>query len=166
MIPTCFCPDQEIIKCPGRTSWGSWLPIHFATLPVQLLFTSTPMSMVTVCRPGLKVFGDLNHGRILVSSVFFLPILFQTLVVDLGDSTFAPPTLYQLVDRALTVTLELVQVLVEDFTRTQCWYQIVKLPSDLLWGTTLLGSPFSLPLLLELENGDRKLGSKDGNSWD
>lgn len=65
------------------------------------------------------MFRDLHHGRILASSLFF-PLPFPNLVVDLGDSAFAAPTLHQLVDGALAVTLELVQVLVEDLTGTQC----------------------------------------------
>lgn len=42
----------------------AWLPIHVTTCPVQPLFTSSPMSMVTVPEPGLKVLRDLHHGRI------------------------------------------------------------------------------------------------------
>ncbi len=55
----------------------AWLSTHVATCPVQPLFTSSPMSMVTVRGPGLKVFRDLHHGRIQVSSVFFPPSFSQ-----------------------------------------------------------------------------------------
>ena len=88
----------------------------------------------------------------------FSPFLFSDLVVDLGDSTFTAPTLNQLVDRALAVTLEFVQVLVKDLTGTQSRYQIIKLPADLFRDSTLLGPSFPFPLLLQLEKGDMNQG--------
>lgn len=44
---------------------------------------------------------------------------FPDLVVDLGDGSLTAPALHQLVDGALAVTFEFVQVLVKDLTRTQ-----------------------------------------------
>lgn len=52
--------------------------------------------------------------------VFFFFFPFPILVVDLGDSSFAAPTFDQLVDGALAVALEFIQVLVEDLAGTQC----------------------------------------------
>ncbi len=62
----------------------------------------------------------------------FLSYSLTSLVVDLGDGPFAAPSLHQLVDGALAVTLEFVQVLVEDFAGTQCRHQVIKLPADLI----------------------------------
>lgn len=80
----------------------------------------------------------------------FFPHPFLFLVVDLGDGSFAATALHQLVDGAFAVTLELVQVLVEDLTRTQRRDEVVKLPADFFRGSTLLSTTFSFPLLLQL----------------
>lgn len=79
-------------------------------------------------RTWTKLTPPLNLG---VYCVFF-PLLSLRLVVDLCDGSFAATTLHQLVDGALAVPLELVQVLVEDLAGTQRRDQVVELPVDLV----------------------------------
>lgn len=76
--------------------------------------------------------GVLHHGSIYVYSVFLFSFLSPDLVVDLGDGSFSTATLHQLVDGALAVTLEFVQVLVENLTGSQRRDQVVEFPPDLL----------------------------------
>lgn len=73
------------------------------------------MSAVTVPQPGLKVLKAQRNGRF---KVFFF-FLFPDLVVNLGDGSFPAATLRQLIDRAFAISLELVQVFVEDLAGAQ-----------------------------------------------
>lgn len=103
--------------------------------PVQLLFiycTSFNVTdgLVTDRGPGLKVLRD-HHSAVQVSPVF-LVFVHPCLVVDFSDCSFTTSTLRQLRDGALAVTLELVQVLVEDLTGTKRRHQVIKLPADLV----------------------------------
>lgn len=104
------------------------------------------MSAVTVPQPGLKVLKAQRNGRFKV--VFFF--LFPDLVVNLGDGSFPAATLRQLIDRAFAISLELVQVFVEDLAGAQSWNQVVKLPADFFRGAALFGPSFPLPLILKL----------------
>lgn len=76
--------------------------------------------------------------------------LFPDLVVNLGDGSFSAATLRQLIDRAFAISLELVQVFVEDLAGAQSWNQVVKLPADFFRGAALFGPSFPLPLILKL----------------
>lgn len=76
--------------------------------------------------------------------------LFPDLVVNLGDGSFPAATLRQLIDRAFAISLELVQVFVEDLAGAQSWNQVVKLPADFFRGAALFGPSFPLPLILKL----------------
>lgn len=105
------------------------------------------MSAVTVPQPGLKVLKAQRNGRFKVG--FFL-FLFPDLVVNLGDGSFPAATLRQLIDRAFAISLELVQVFVEDLAGAQSWNQVVKLPADFFRGAALFGPSFPLPLILKL----------------
>lgn len=73
------------------------------------------MSAVTVPQPGLKVLKAQRNGRFKVVFLF----LFPDLVVNLGDGSFPAATLRQLIDRAFAISLELVQVFVEDLAGAQ-----------------------------------------------
>lgn len=83
-----------------------------------------------------------------------------SLIVDLGDRSFTATPFHQLVDRTLAVALEFGQVLVEDLAGAQRRHQVVKLAPHLVRGATLLGPPFTLSLLLQLQGRDIRGGER------
>lgn len=95
--------NQKTVFLPSERRGCTFSPYLHPLLSQRPLLQGPDRTCLEIC-----TLADLRHP--VCSHRSALP---PQLVVDLGDSAFAPPALYQLRDRALAVPLELVEVLVE-----------------------------------------------------